>query len=95
MRACTFHSWCWSILRQHYKEAGFAKQPVIWTDSDIKEAVAIAIRRQELHQAADQASRWLGLPEGSSWKQILEEVKRKHPGMHNEAAKYGKNEADK
>jgi hypothetical protein len=48
VKACTFHSWCWGVLRRHFRLAGFNKQPVIWTDMDVKEAVAFAIRSAEL-----------------------------------------------
>lgn len=45
VRVGTFHSWCFAVLRQNYKAAGFEKAPVVWaTESDRKTAISEAIR---------------------------------------------------
>ena len=46
-------------------------------------------------QATIQLSSWLGLAEGSSWQQIVDEVKVKHPEFLKTAMDVGKAEAEK
>jgi len=48
-------------------------------------------------QATLEMSQWLGLPtDGSTtWPQIVDAVKEKHPDIHNKASEFGQREADK
>ncbi|KXZ44052.1 hypothetical protein GPECTOR_75g776 [Gonium pectorale] len=87
LTAATFHSFCFSILRWYHKVAGFSQCPTVWTDSDLKRAVALAIRLQNLDVGRVDMAAWLGLPDVPGWADILKAVEKKHPDIWESCGK--------
>ncbi|PNH07963.1 putative DNA helicase II [Tetrabaena socialis] len=89
--AATFHSWCYSQLRFHHRArqagrgtaAGFEQCPTVWMDTDLKRAVALALRLASLEKGRTDLTTWLQLPEGSPWGAILARAQEAHVDLYN------------
>lgn len=84
----TFHSLCFSILRRHWRSAGFARLPtVISEDADLRKIVSMAMIRDQVERLKDEICGWLQLPMlETRWPGVVAEVMEQHPQLYTKAA---------
>jgi hypothetical protein len=85
---CTFHSFCFSVLRRHFRAAGFARCPAVIADeAELKRVVAGCMVWLRLEQRKEALCAWLRLPLlETSWQALVDEVRATEPQLYGRAA---------
>eukprot|EP00878_Enallax_costatus_P043742 GHUV01051808.1.p1 GENE.GHUV01051808.1~~GHUV01051808.1.p1 ORF type:complete len:179 (+),score=64.61 GHUV01051808.1:240-776(+) len=76
--ACTFHSYCYRVLRQKWRACGFTRCPLVRVYKDARQAVRLAIRLSQVDGVAKLLAGWLGASE-ETWPAIQAAARQKHP----------------
>ncbi|PRW58291.1 DNA helicase II [Chlorella sorokiniana] len=79
----TFHAWAWQLVRRHWREAGYARQPAVAANEDqLLSVMRDCLTWDGLEALRGDMAGWLWLPPTAPWAEVAAAAAERHTGLH-------------